>query len=473
MLNRSSKSTRRGTAAAALALCFVVPALSAQDAAAARPKYAFLRQDENWSGFRGGKDCFDPLKNISLSDDGETWVSFGGRVESRVEFWSDFAFGTPPNTIDDDSFLLFRALVHADLHLGDRLRLFAEGKTAQATGRDLPGGERDLDRDTLDLQQLFAETTVDGDGSSLRVRFGRQMLSFGKDRLVSPLPWGNTLRTWDGIAFDHFAGPWRTTALFTAFAPVDQTDFNEHESDQLLYGIYARRVPKDSKGGVELYWLGTTKQDVMVNGTVGDSKRHTFGGRAWTPFGAGFDVEAEAAWQGGSVGTGDVHAAMMGSELGYKVPDCPLQSRLFVGADFATGDNSPGGDVETFDQLFPLGHAYFGFMDFIGRQNVIAANTGLTVVPAKDLTVRLSYHAFWLEDRADALYNAGGGVLRAPGSFNSSRVGQEIDLYARYVFDLHLAGYVGYSHFIPGDAIEDSGRSNDVDFVYLGFAYTF
>jgi len=38
--------------------------------------------------------------------------------------------------------------------------------------------------------------------------------------------------------------------------------------------------------------------------------------------------------------------------------------------------------VETFNQLFPLGHAYPGFMDFIRRQNTVSFSHGMAIHPA-------------------------------------------------------------------------------------------
>jgi len=434
-----------------------------------RPAYAFLRADEDWSGFEGGDDPFDPYKRINLG--GDTWVSLGGRIESRFESWNDFTFGA---AMGNDDFIVSRALAHADFHFGTAWRLFVELKTAQATQRDLPGGRRTLDMDTFEVQQLFAEIPfAEGAESRWRARVGRQMFSFGKQRLLSPLPWGNTLRSWEGVTVDRYSGPWRTTAFFTAFVPVDKTDFNERDDDQLLYGVYARRAESGSKSGLELYAIGTTRDGVTFNGTTGNSERQTLGARYWRPLCDNVDLEAEAALQGGEVGTQDVSAGFATAELGWKPGGPEDDGRWFLGLDWASGDDAAGGKVGTFDQLFPLGHAYLGFMDFIGRQNVVAANVGYSCKPAEDLQLRASVHGFWLEDTADAIYNSGGGVLRAPGSFSSREVAQEFDLLARYKFDRHLSGYAGYSHLFAGDALADSGPSEDADFFYLGLAFTF
>lgn len=443
-----------------------------------RPSYGLLRQNENWSVLAGqdsasaDHDFFDPIKYVALSDDGSIWASFGGEVRFRYEDWNNFNFGAPPGVSHDDGFLLTRMRANADVHFGERVRAFLELKSAQATDRDLPGGRRTLDMDTFALQQGFVDVVFPVGDGSLMVRPGRQMLAYGAQRLVSPLPWGNTLRTWDGATAVWSQDAWSVTALATAFAPVDKTEFNDTDDDQLLYGLYARNSAKGSKAGTEYYWLGTTREDVTFNGSTGDQDRQTLGLRYWRPLGASMDAEVEGAYQLGEVGDDDVSAWMVASQLGF-TPGGEGTPRYWIGFDYASGDGEPGGDVGTFDQLYPLGHAYYGYIDAVGRQNAIDASFGASWKAMKDVTLGLGNHAFWLASKDDALYNAGGGVSRAPGSFDSSYLGFEVDATVGWKPERHVATLLGYSHFFAGDALEDSGPSDDVDFVYLQVTYTF
>lgn len=425
---------------------------------------------EDWSEFRApasGGDYFDPIKHIDLSDDGDVWVSFGGRVEARFESWHNFGFARP----NDDNFTVSRALLHGDLHAGDHFRLYVEGKTAQSTDRDLPGGRRTLDMDTLALQQAFVDLVLPLGDSTLTVRPGRQMLLFGGQRLISPLPWGNTLRTWDGVTAEWRTGSWSITGLATAYVPVDKTDFNEADEDTTLYGIYAKRAPSPGGRGLEVYAIGNERSAVTVNGTTGDERRHTFGARTWGPVGDTTDFEAEGAWQTGEVGDGDVSAWFLSAQGGWRLTDGAGKPRLWLGLDAASGDDEFGGDVETFHQLFPLGHAYFGYIDAIGRQNIFDASVGSQWSLGDATALSLGYHLFRLMETSDSLYNAGGAAYRS--GFTSRDVGSEIDLLVNRKFGRHLKAYLGYSHFFAGDAISESGPDEDVDFAYFGMSFTF
>ncbi len=481
------RAFRRLTAVAALGCCFVLFAAAdfatgdeTQAADVVRPKYRVLRFDEDWSALAGHDrtqtgGLFDPIKYIPLSDDSSIWASFGGHVRSRVESWDHFGFGGPGAR--HDTFLLQRVSLHGDVHFGDNLRLFAEGRTALATNRELPGGLRALDVDNIDLEQLFVDLTIPLEAdNSVTIRPGRQVFLFGKQRLVSPLPWANTMRRWDGVSaiFDLSIG-WKVHGFWSQFAPVQKYQFNDPDSQTQFYGVYATGTVPGTPHGLDLYFLGLDRDDmIMFNGTMGSEERYTAGGRVWGKIGdSGLDFDVEGAYQFGQVGGPQVSAFMVGSELGYRCSNCPAQPRLHIGLDYASGDDAAGDDVETFNQLFPLGHAYLGYIDIVGRQNIIDFSSGATLKPIDKMTLKLTGHLFWRADGDDALYNAGGGVVRAGALSNEREVGSEIDLLIKYAFNRHLSGMFGYSHFFAGDFIEESGSAADIDFFYLSMQLTF
>lgn len=454
-----------------------------------RPPYQDLRYQENWSVLAGKDrsqtgDVFDPIKYIPLNEDGSIWVSFGGQIRERVEIWSNFNFGAPATADHDDTFLLSRLRLHGDLHVGEHIRVFVEGKSSLETDRSLVGGRRTLDTDEIDLQNGFVDLRlrlVEGDGFTLRA--GRQEMAFGRQRLVSPLDWSNTRRTFDGVSGIFKLQDWTVTGFWTLFVPVQKYKFNTSDLSTQFFGIYATGKPPFTDWfDLDLYWLGL-QSDVgafngtpfaQYNGTVGREERHTLGGRLWGSVAhTGFDYELEGAFQVGRVGSGSVDAFMITGLLGHTFKQFPTVPRLQIGLDYASGDHKAGGDVQTFSQLFPLGHAYFGYIDTVGRQNIIDLYPGFSFQAFRKLVASLEGHLFWRADTHDALYNASGNVVRAGSAGSSSEIGSEIDLLFRYQFDRHLLGLLGYSHFFAGEFIKQSGPSKDIDFTYLTLQYTF
>jgi hypothetical protein len=436
-----------------------------------RPPYnPVQRWKEDWSGLRGRDrdrtgDPFDPIKFIPLNGDGSIWLSIGGGIRGRVEHFSNFNF----NPTLDDGYFLYHFLLHGDLHITNFVRVFVEGIDAEQTFRDLPGNQRTTDINAFDLNQGFLDINIPVGDGKLTLRGGREGLAFGKQRLVSPLPWGNAYRHWDGFSAIVDIKGWNARGFWTEFSPVDKYEADVPDGQTKFWGFYATHgKPIDLIAG-DLYFLGLNKEDnVTFNGTIGPEDRYTIGGRIFGTPVKDFDYELEAAYQFGSVGDGDVSAWMLATEAGYTFKPCPVTPRLWLGFDYASGDDATGGDVGTFNQLFPLGHAYFGYMDFVGRQNIIDVHPGASIKCASDkMTVKAEGHFFWLADSADALYNAGGGVVRRGFPGASDQVGSEVDFVVNYKFNRHLDMEAGYSHFFPGDFIRQTGPSEDADFVYV------
>ena len=449
------------------------------------PAYTPVRWNENYSYLKdpaARKDPFDPIKYIPLNDEGDIYLSLGGQARYRYEWFENATFGAGPQ--DKDGYHLLRTTAHADLHLGRNVRFFVQGISALATDRT--GGDRPgIDQNDIDIHQAFGDFVVPFDGGgSLTLRGGRQNLLYGAQRLISPLDWTNTRRTFDGGKVS-LAAPKNNTLDFFYVSPVvvDDSSLDSFNDNVAFAGLYdTLMLPEVFKGAgtrVEAYLLYLDNFTATFAEGLDDEKRYTVGGRFYTnPKPWDFDVEA--AYQFGEFGDGDISAWMFATEAGYTLADVPLTPRPFIGLDIASGDDDPtDGDLETCNQLFPLGHAYFGYIDAIGRQNIIDVHPGIEITllaekrNIKKLSLRVDYHLFWRQSEDDAVYNVAGGILRGDGGSDARYVGSELDLLLNWQIDRHLSAYFGYSHFFAGDFIEETGASDDIDFVYGALQFTF
>ena len=444
-----------------------------------RPAYQIRRFDEDWSVLRGvdlslTDDFWDRLKFIPLSPDQSVWLSLGGQVRERVEDYEEYLFGAP-GPKQSDAYLLSRFRESADLHVTPYFRVFAEAKSAFALDRDLAGGRTPAYEDELDLQNGFADVMIPlGTEASVTLRGGRQELLFGAQRLVGVSDFTNVRRTFDGAGGIVKIGDWTVTPFWAELVVVDPYRFNESTPDNKLFGAYTSGPLHFLPVNLDLYWLDADNATASFNGTAGRERRHTLGGRTWSKIGAtGLDFEVEGAAQFGTTGQGDIAAAMATGVLGYTVPIASVSPRIYLEFDYASGDGKPGGNVGTFNQLYPTGHSFLGYIDYIGRQNIMSPSVGLTMTPLDNLTFSLQQYAFWRASDRDAVYNKSGAVLR-PGTSTTARyVGAETDLLATYTFTRHLLGTAGYSHFFTGEFIRNTGSSRDSDFLYSALQYTF
>src|SRR2546425_6832542 len=376
------------------------------------------RFNEDWSSLRGvdlGKtdDFWDRLKFIPLTEDGSVWFTLGGQARERAEYFRQFQFGASEPK-QSDAYLLSRFRLTADLHVTPYFRMFAEGKSAFALDRELQGGRTTAFVDELDLLNGFADVMIPfGQQASVTLRGGRQELIFGSQRLVGPGDFTNVPRAFDGGAAIGQIGGWTITPFWTRAVVVDKYRFNESTSDLEFYGAFATGPLHVLPVNLDLYWLDANNKTATFNGTPGREHRHTLGGRVSGKVGAtGLDFEVEGAAQFGTVGRGDVAASMFTTVLGYTLPVPRLSPRVYLEFDYASGDDRPGGNVGTFNPLYPNGHSYLGYMDYIGRQNIISPNAGVSINPIGGLTLSLQQYFFWRASDRDALYNKSGAVLR-------------------------------------------------------------
>jgi hypothetical protein len=442
------------------------------------PAYGNPRFVEDWSAFR----CLPPCERCDVTDrlkafptDSWFWVNVGGQARVRFESWRNQSFGGIPDA--DDGWTLGRLRLHADLHFGDHVRVFAEGLYAdQWPERD--AGPRPTDVDEGDVLNLFGEAygRVGGD-ATLGGWAGRHELNFGKQRVIGPLDWGNTRRTFEGGGGWIKGTGWRLDGFWARPVLVEPQDWDESDDDTQLAGLYYANT-KGKGASWDAYLLYFRRDEATWLKVTGDDERFTLGVRGNGAFGTSrFDWDGEAAWQVGTFGDAEVSAGFATAEVGWKPPVlCSVEPRIALGGDWASGDgdgDASSGDLGTYNQLFPTGHLWFGWDDLVGRQNLVAARLTGTIKPSPKWLVRVDYHAFWRASDEDAVYNAAGGVLRADSGSDELFVGTELDVQVRWTIDRHWELEAGWGHFFPGGFIDDTGAHDDVDFVYGSVTFTF
>src|SRR5712692_11169957 len=285
------------------------------------------RFNEDWSILRGvdlsaTDDVLDRLKFIPLSPDQNVWLTIGGQVRERGEYFKHFLFGASEPK-DSDGYLLSRFRLSADLHVTQYFRMFAEGRSAFALDRELAGGRTTAFVDEFDLMNAFADIMIPfGQKANVTLRGGRQELIFGSQRLVGPGDFTQVPKTFDGGAAFVRIADWSVTPFWAMAVPIiNKYSFNESKLDQQLFGIFSTGPLHLLPVNLDVYWLGVNNTVATFNGTSGREQRQTLGGRTWGKIGqTNLDFEVEGAGQFGSVGNGSVAAGMFTAVLGYTVP---------------------------------------------------------------------------------------------------------------------------------------------------------
>ncbi|HEV8607005.1 MAG TPA: alginate export family protein [Tepidisphaeraceae bacterium] len=424
--------------------------------------YSFLKKSAN------RKDFFDPIKYVPLNSAGDQYLSFGGQARERYDYFnnSNFAAGAQ----DEDGFFLTRLLAHVDAHFGKNFRLFLQLNSAFV--HDRVGGARPGDADYIDIQQAFADFQIPINSStSALFRIGRQELIYGAQRLIGPNDWVNVRRTFDGAKVS-LSTPNNVLDVFLV-RPIDihKQSLNGEDESTWFAGIYnVTALPDLLKGAhskLDLYLLALDKQQSEINAV--DSTTYTLGARLHTtPEPWDFDLELDG--QLGKFDGDSISAWSIATEAGYTFSQFIFSPRASLGLDAASGSPDP---AHRFNQLFPPTYTYLGHIYIFGRENIIDLHPGLIVNLTSSVALQLDQHFFWRQNTHDAVYNLAGGIVRFSTASDEPYLGNEFDSVINWQINRHTSAYLGYAHFFPGDFINDTGPSADVDFLYAAVTFTF
>jgi hypothetical protein len=367
--------------------------------------------------------------------------------------------------------------------------------------RNRPGPNPEADE--FDLHQAYV---VVGNHKEFPVslKIGRQEMIYGDERLIGAFLWNNIGRVFDAAKV-RWQNPWFGVDVFGSRPVIpDNHNFNMSNDYEYFSGAYfnSKLIPHQT---TEWYFLARNVSPKALSYTgvtqLPFSARdiYTFGIRVKSTPGElnGWDYNAEAI---GQLGHFNDPAAPAGTDPslehqafaffaggGYTFSDVKFSPRVGLEYNFGSGDSDPTDNKhETFDNLYPTNHKFYGSMDFVSLQNIhnIRVNSSAKFLPR--LTVNADYHLFWLADTHDNFYTAGGGrrggTAPTPGTgygINPTYddfVGSEIDLVTTYAINSQATLEAGYGHFFTGKYIEQSlsvPGTKDADWVYVSLNINF
>lgn len=419
------------------------------------------------------KDFFDPVKRIHLGSD---WLlSFGGSFWYRYMHETDSRLNAAG--INNDYHLL-RTRLHADLWYQDQFRLFAEMLDARALGLDLSALA--IDKNHTDMLNLFADVKLGQfmDGPAY-LRVGRQELLYGSQRLISTLDWANTRWTFQGVKTFWQTPAFNLDAFWVRPMVTEPNQFDNWDKDRNFVGLWGtyKAIPGQV---LDLYYLSlidnrNVSPANITQGNVlqGDSVLHTIGAR-WVGDYERILYELEGMYQFGKRSHLDISAFSIASGVGYQLP-LPMNPQFWLRYDFASGDkNHRDGRSNTFNQLFPFGHYYFGYIDQVGRQNIHDFNAQFTLHPQPWVTFLGQYHRFYLANKRDYLYNAAGaGTIRDITGQSGSHIGDEIDFTINFHLSRHQDVLLGYSKLFTGEFLKNTRPGVSPDLFYAQYNFRF
>ncbi len=455
----------RGTMS--LGVCLWIGSIQATaggEAEAAAGAQAATAPAAGWTSYKPS----DPL-NRQLP----RWLKLSG--EARLRFEGRTAFGYKPG--DDDYYGLSRLRINVDLRPAHWVQLFAQGQDSRVVRMDTRR-VGPLFKDTLDVRQayLYLGNTESWPAA---VRLGRQDLLFGAQRLVGPLDWTNTARSFDALRLELVGKKARADIFAASVVRLDPTVFDKRRDGENFHGIYSAFTSLLPLTVIEPYLFFKTNPRVLgerrASGSLG---RYTAGYRIASRPGVkqlhGLDYSAEFARQWGHLASDEISAWAGYGILGYTAGRLPWSPRFNAEYSYATGDPNPGdGSAGTFDNLYPTNHLFYGLADLIGWQNIRNPRVGIDVKPHKKMKVSFDHHWFALADRHDHLYAAGLGIgVRTPaGGARHTDIGRELDAAWWYTVSPQWIFGAGCGRLFPGKYLKENSPGSSTTFPYVFMTY--
>ncbi len=478
-----------------------------------------IHAGETYAKSTGGKAMLDkaPESNPLSFLGGALVFDFQERVRWEIRD-NNFDFNDAVNALTDDNWFLQRARIGMLVKPCDWFKIYVQGQDSREINSDRPdfpgllGAEGD---DAFDLRQGWFEFG-NAKNFPLTLKVGRQILSYGDERLIGAFDWNNIGRTFDAVKLRWEEKTWwldafASTVVVPERGSYNQSDlFNGNETDreQIFSGLYfsttglgpqtidlyalhlhentnARFQPA-ARGNTDFATFGVrikSKPGAFASSAPAPASdgKSVMDGKSTPPPAApkpvGLDYELEAAFQTGEVRGLDLTAFAVHGGLGYTF-DTSWMPRLGVAYNYGSGDDDPAdGQIETFQNLFPTNHKFYGQMDVFSWQNMHEIEVSLKAQPVKAVTLKAEFHAFWLASTDDVWYRANGTAAVRPlgvlARNADSYAGSEVDVLAQWNVNKHLAVEVGFSHFFAGDYLSDTGASDDANFGYLQATITF
>ena len=415
-------------------------------------------------------DFWDPIKYIPLNGSGSTYLSLGGETRQHYESIRNENWGA---TVEDNNgWYLQRYLLHADLHMGEELRLFSQIQSGIETGRS--GGPRGVDEDRLDLHQLFLDFSPEFFKSQrLKVRVGRQEIIFGSRRFFNYRERPNLRLSHDAVKIMTKVGPTDFTMLAGRPVQIDRDYFvNNSGNEHSFWGLYSVtdlewRFPQK----LDLYYIGLNREQAAFDQGTANEVRHSVGSRIWGKYGA-LDYNFEFMYQFGSFGDSAIRAYAIASDTGYTwFLGSESKIRFSLRADIYSGDDDPtDADLNAFNPFFPKGK-HISQLAATGLINQRDLHPKLNIQFNKHWSLILSTEFIWRDSLDDGIYSIGNGLLRTGQASRARYVGTQPEVELKWQVDRHLDIKGIFIFFDAGPFIRETPPGNDI--IYLGTMATY
>ncbi len=436
------------------------------------PPYIILRAEENYEYLRNGspfkRDIFDPIKFISLNRESSAFLTFGGELRPRFRFVDNENWGTRSSGLYSQ-----RISLHGALTLGPRVRFFSEFYHGLLSIK-AKGFTED---DNLDVHQGFIESQFPlKNESSLRIRIGRQELSYGSARLVGIREGPNMRRSFDAarivyrdkkVSLEGFLG----SEVVIGFEAFD----NKRNEDMIFWGFFTQvnEGVLPGLGASQFYFFTFDVQNVFYQEGQGEETRYTLGFRRFGKIGASFQFNSELMVQFGTFGSNEIFAAALQTDFYYGFYEMNLKPVIGLKVDYISGDREMGdGKLNTFNPFF-ANPTYFGLITQIAPINLFDIHPSLKLEISDNVELVMDWDIYWRANESDGVYAPPRFLTREGQESQSRFIGHQIGTVITYQMGRHITWSTEMSYFVPGSFVGETGPDENIFYLASTLSFKF
>lgn len=399
------------------------------------------------------------------------WIRLGMDHRFRMEGYTAVRFRED----NDDRWFLNRFRANVTLIPTSWWSFTFQGQDSRVFFKSNPAGQNPYINRT-DLRMAFT-TIGDPSRNPVAVRFGRQELAYGDERIIGAANWGNVARTFDAAKLMLHTGKWQFDVVSAAVVAPQLRGISHHNEGNNLHFVYGKWTNPVPDTSIEPYVIWRVGAGDALTGFLHQDRRVT-GVRVAGKLPAQFDYTTEWVAQTGNVvdklGKETVRAFAQHTVIRHTFEEIRWHPRAIGEFNYSSGDRDPGDHRSgTFDQIYPTPHEKYGLADQVGWQNVHHISGGVEANPRKPLVLRALVHDWYLAQARDGLYSSGGALVFRDSSGQSGRhIGEEVDIIAQYNWGPRYVGG-GFGHLFPGAFLQAQSPGAGLNYIYLNAGYRF
>lgn len=449
----------------------IVIALFAIATSSAQNKISWERYEDNFTALKKDtlKKGVDKLKYIQLSKNSS--VSLGGEIREQFQYYENQNFGDVSTTITNSNAVQIwhRAMVHANVELGSKVRLFAQiGSNFRFANPDPLVAQ--IDENQLSIHQAFIDYKFH---SKWLARVGRQEMYYGNHRLFTFREGPNNRLTFDAAKIVYQSNKRKYDLFIMAPVIAKKGVFDDSSFNEVVIGLHITEKIITNYLIMDSYTLSYNTDNRSYNYMKDHERRETSGIRLYSSNNT-LNYEIEANYQKGKFNDLKIEAYSLNADINYNIKHNLI---LGVGANYTSGDKNPSDNkLNTYNSMFSK--PPFGLVAPIGLSNIVNINPYIKINPTEKSNIYAGVYWLRRQSNKDGTYSpgAGGAIETRPTpallySSVSKDIGTLFLMESNYFINKNISLGLDTSYLTAGNYPKETGAGKDI--LYISFKSTF